>query len=378
MKKNIKAIYMIELALLFLTIIFYMLTKVISSNLKSYLAITFLLIILTASMITFGRDENRDYYQNYIIRTIITILMISGISIYVLGILIGFTHGYRITMNSVLFSIIPLILITIISELIREILVKKSFSNKLAIIIITLLLASIQILVELNTGVLYTSYDKFVFISTVVIPIIAENLLCSYLVYRSNARSSILFKLVVELYMYIIPIVPNLGYYLYATVKIIVAFITFYVINKNLLQEENKSIVGKINRRIFTVPIVLVLIVLVALVAGIYRYKLIAVASNSMVSTFYRGDAVLIEYKKAEEIKVGDILAFYHGQIVVTHRVVGIKRVNDKLVFNTKGDANDSPDGYITKEEDVIGTVDYAIKYIGFPTVWINDMFRKG
>ena len=78
MKKNIKAIYLTEIALLILIILFYMLTKVVSSNIKSYLAITFLLIILIINIILFKIDHTKSYYSGYIRRTIITVLMVSG------------------------------------------------------------------------------------------------------------------------------------------------------------------------------------------------------------------------------------------------------------------------------------------------------------
>ena len=40
--------------------------------------------------------------------------------------------------------------------------------------------------------------------------------------------------------------------------------------------------------------------------------------------------------------------------------------------------ANALIDEFITSEDEVIGKVDYVIKYIGFPTLWANELFRKG
>ena len=363
MKKNIRMIYITEFLLLFLIIIFYLLTNVISSNLKSYLAITFLLVILIPNAIFFGIKNTKNYYSGYILRIVLTVLMISGIVLYLLGIVLGFNHGYLINA----------------SEYLRYIIVKHSYTNIKAVVVFTLLLSCFQILLELNPGVLTTSYDRFVFICTIVMPIVAENFLCSYLVYHSDVSSSILFKLIVELYMYVIPIVPDLGHYIYAASKVIIPYIIFYIVNKNLLQqEESKRTFADNNKRILIIPVVIFAIVLVILVSGIFKYKLIAVASNSMADIFYRGDAVILEYTEPDEIEIGDILVFTYEGKVITHRVIGIEKVNSKLMFNTKGDANDSPDGFITSEDEVIGKVDYVIKYIGFPTLWANELFRKG
>ena len=378
MKKNIKAIYLTEIALLILIILFYMLTKVVSSNIKSYLAITFLLIILIINIVLFKIDHTKNYYSGYIRRTIITVLMISGIIIYALGVIIGFTHGYKIIYNSIVFRIIPMILITIIVEYLRAIIVKHSFNNKKSMVFISIILSLIPIILEINYGTLTTSYEKFVFLSTIILPSIAESFLCTYLVHRDNQFYSIMFKLIVQLYMYIIPIVPNLGYYLYAVLKIVVPFIIFYIINKNLLIDENKKSVAKMNRRIFSIPILIASLILVVLVAGIFKYKLIAIATDSMKDTYARGDAVLIEYLKPEEIKVGEVMVFRHSNKVITHRVIDIKNKGNKIYYNTKGDANSSPDGYVTEDKDVIGRVDFVIKYIGYPTVYLEELFGKG
>lgn len=377
MKKNIKAIYLTEVALLLLTIIFYLLTKVISSNVKGYLAITFLLIILIPNIFMFGFSNDKNYYSGYMIRVILTVLMSTGIIMYLLGLILGFTNGYYFSWNTFIYSILPLVGIILVSEALRYNVVKYAYGNKFLIIIFTVTLAIFQILTETNYGVLGTTYEKFIYVSTVVFPIIADAFLCTYFVYKGNMTDSILFRFIAELYMYILPIVPNLGYYLYASFKIIVPYIIFYIINKNLLQVENQKIFVKATRTIYAVPVLIIGIILIVLVSGIWKYKLIAVATNSMNDVFYRGDAVLLEYKKPDEIEIGDVLAFYHDKAIITHRVIGIESRNDKRYFNTKGDANKSSDGYITSEEDVIGKVSYVIKYIGFPTVWTKELIER-
>lgn len=378
MKKNIKAIYITEVALLFLTIIFYVLTKVVSSDLKSYLATTFLLIVFIPNVILFGFSKEKSYYSGYAFRVVLTVLMASCIVIYLAGILLGFTRGYHFSMHNILHSIIPIILITVLSEGLRCNVVKYSHQNKLSIILFTIILSILHILIETNYGVLDTPYHIFVYISTIVFPLIADNFICTYLVYKADYRVSIFFKLVVDLYMFVLPIVPNLGYYIYAVVKVMVPYIIFYVINKNLLQEDSRRIFVNKSRGIYTFPVLVIAVVLVILISGLFKYKLIAVATNSMNPIFYRGDAVMIEYKKPNEVELGDILAYEHKGIIITHRIVEITEDNGKLYFATKGDANEIADPYITPQEDVIGKVDYVVKYIGFPTVWTKELMERG
>ena len=113
------------------------------------------------------------------------------------------------------------------------------------------------------------------------------------------------------------------------------------------------------------------------LVSGIFKYKMIAIASNSMKPVYSRGDAVIYEKIDIKELEVGDVLAFQKDSIVVTHRITKIWRQNDKYYFTTKGDNNNTEDVFAPKEENVLGRVNIVFKYIGYPTVLINEFFRK-
>ena len=179
--------------------------------------------------------------------------------------------------------------------------------------------------------------------------------------------------------MFIIPIIPNLGDYLLSFVKILTPFIIFFIVNKAMLEDKkNKKVVSKNTFKIFSIPIIISLIILVVLVSGIFRNRLIAIASNSMAPNYYRGDAVIYEKIKPEDLKKGDILVFKHNDIIITHRIVDIKVKRGVRHFTTKGDANENSDVYTSTDDNVVGKVDFAIKYIGFPTVLINELFERG
>lgn len=79
MKKNIKVICWIEMALLSLNLIFYLSIKVIPSDYNLYLVITFLLFMIIPLRLFFGKTKDSSYYMGYTIRTVITVLMAIGI-----------------------------------------------------------------------------------------------------------------------------------------------------------------------------------------------------------------------------------------------------------------------------------------------------------
>ena len=122
----------------------------------------------------------------------------------------------------------------------------------------------------------------------------------------------------------------------------------------------------------------MLLIVLLLLTSGIFKYQLIAIATNSMKPTFYRGDAIMIEKCDIKDIKMGDILVFVSEGRIITHRVIEIYKEDYNIKFITKGDNNNVKDDIISDESNYIGKGIYGIKYIGYPTVLLNEMFMEG
>ena len=87
---------------------------------------------------------------------------------------------------------------------------------------------------------------------------------------------------------------------------------------------------------------------------------------------------MLFEKVNATEIEKDDILVFSKDRTIVTHRVVAIDDRDNTLYFTTRGDSNDKPDSFETSSEQVLGRVVSVGKFIGFPTVWISEVFNRG
>lgn len=81
----------------------------------------------------------------------------------------------------------------------------------------------------------------------------------------------------------------------------------------------------------------------------------------------YRGgDLIFVGPASPEELKEGDVIAFMEGRIVVTHRIIGIQSDEDgSLLFRTQGDANDSPDTKLVKQENIVGIYRIRIPKVG-------------
>ena len=162
MKKNIKVIYWIEVALLLVNLIFYGLIKVIPSKYNIYLVITFLLLMVIPLRFFFGKQKNKSYYAGYTNRTIITVLMIMGMIIYALGLILSFAKGYGYNSRAFI-SAISVISLVLVMEYFRLLVVKNSYDNLKIIISFTILLSMLEIFANTSIGTLSSSYRIFVY-----------------------------------------------------------------------------------------------------------------------------------------------------------------------------------------------------------------------
>ena len=70
--------------------------------------------------------------------------------------------------------------------------------------------------------------------------------------------------------------------------------------------------------------------------------------TDSMYPVIESGDLIICKGAEAEEIQVGDIIAFFdpagNGTTIVTHRVIEVVEENGQLAWRTKGDNNNTED----------------------------------
>lgn len=78
------------------------------------------------------------------------------------------------------------------------------------------------------------------------------------------------------------------------------------------------------------------------------------------------GDLIFVGKTEAEELEVGDVIAFMEGKVVVTHRIIEIQRdENGVLLFTTKGDANNAQDQRPVTASNLVGIYKARIPKVG-------------
>ncbi len=129
-----------------------------------------------------------------------------------------------------------------------------------------------------------------------------------------------------------------------------------------------------------TVAFLLLLSYLLLLIAAyILKVKLLVVTSNSMKPTFEFGDVLLAVSQ--EHYQVNDSISFTAKDTIVTHRVLRASSHfydGDSVVttkYQTKGDANSSPDLGLISHANVIGKVKIIIPKVGYFVLFLQSKF---
>lgn len=375
MKRGYKKLLIFELIIFIMLI----LNSFIWNILGSYITIVFLLISLILFKRIFGFEKDRHRYMKDIIFDIIIFLLVFFILYYLSGIIIGFAKtGNYYNLKGILHFIIPISVTIILKEYLRYSIVVKSEGSKLLTIITCILFIMFDITNAIHYNGFLTKYDTFIFIALTLLPSISTNIVCTYISAKVGYKPNIVYLLIVNLYQYLIPIVPNPNEYIASIINFLLPIALGYKLSGFFSLEKDEEIIREYKKpQIISliVPIVLV-IVLVYFTSGYFKYYAIAIASGSMEKQISKGDIVIIEKidNNYSELKEKDIIAYNYNGVIVVHRIVKILKEDGKYYFYTKGDANTEVDNYVVKEDTIIGKTKIKIPYIGLPTVWLNEI----
>ena len=336
-------------------------------------------IALAVISMPIENDHTRFKSKNEKIKTTLIIVIIYYIIYFLLGLIVGYRRSpysrsfFMIVKN--LFYIVGLIAL---QDYVRT-KVMNNQRKKINYVLFTIIFTLLRL--DYTQGIeVFSSGEKvFEYFASIVIPELAKSCVCSYMAISGGTLLVYAYSIPVALYQVLCPIFPDLNWFLTSIFDIFISIILFLYNNyehtiktTRLTRREKKKI-----NPIRSIPILMVLLFVVAFIAGFLPVKPVAIMSYSMVPTFSRG-AVVISVKVSgddlNKLKVGDILHYRAENGEVIHRIIGIEKdKNGKLLFRTQGDNNNTPDKNLVEEEQVIGCVKIYVPYIGYPSVWFSE-----
>lgn len=375
MKTSEKRLALIQVS----TIIILLLDIFVTNKLEEYGIVIFLGLVLAITILSLGHEKKRNLYEKDNILSILIYCFIYYIIIYLSGIIIGFLRTrYSLTPLGILRNTVPIILTIVISEFLRYEMLSKTPKNKVLIVLTCLLFVTIDTKLvayayDLNTNL---GIIKLCYMS--VLPILSKNFLLTYLCYKFGYVPCIIYRLIMELPVYIIPIVPNINEYFKTIIELLLPAYILWRTYKEFGSKKGKSDIRRsfIVQRVTTVILLIFLTITIALTSGVFKYYALAIGSDSMNPKIKKGDVVIVEKIPQDNIgslKVGEVLVYKYNDIVVVHRIIKMEKINDNYYFRTKGDNNNTEDAWTIDQVSVVGKAVTMIPYAGIPTVWLSE-----
>ena len=325
-----------------------------------------LLFWLSFLIIFYPQDFNLPTKREIYFTLTISILFLT---LYLVS---GFTFGFNKNLfnDSLINTLINLGTMVLTIAGMEKLRFKLIQSNKNNFIIITLITVII-IISEINIKMVFLSHNIafFHYLISVIIPIIAQNILYTYLSLNAHYNIPIIIRIFDEVPPTFLPIILNSNWFITGAFALIKVLIIYHLFKYFIVKKKIINHLTKLNMSLYPLTITASLL-LVLFMLGLFSYQPIAILSNSMSPTFQRGDVVI--YKKEENIAIGDIIIFQYQNHNIVHRVTGINEY-----YITKGDANNSMDYIKLKKEDIKGVYQFHIKYLGYPSIWLNELLTK-
>ncbi len=382
MKKDKIKLYFLEIILFAVLFI-----ALFVSTSTSRIVLSIILLIFAVLVKTFLK---KDKIINYLSKEV-TFLM-AGMGLLYVGIFYLFGYiAYSFTQQIITFSlgtfvryIMPLSIIIVSSEIIRFGFLSQDGKIRIhnsnrdyakALTIINMIL--IDLIVYINVYDIHRLDGFLALIGFVAFASVSSNLFYNYYSKRFGIIGIIVYRLITVLYVYIIPFVPNMYIYFRSFLRMVYPYVMYLVMESSYSKTTFVKSYSARRKDAFVISgLVAFMVLFTMLISCNFRYGIIVVGSGSMTGAIDKGDATIYEAYSGQKIKTGDIIIFEHNGARKIHRVVETKNVNGEVRYYTKGDANSMNDSEYRTRGDIIGISRLNIKYIGIPTLWLNELFN--
>ena len=367
MKNDVLRIFLIELIL-----IFFIFFNTFVFHFSYYFFVVILVLVLLYLYFLIGKKRVKFYHEKEVNALMFILGIVYLILFYLLGLYFGFYHSViKLSLKNIFVYVIPLIFICGITEAIRSFFISRK--NKLLIIVGMISLILLDISIYHNTGIDYDLSGILNFVGYNVLTTISFHLLYYYICKNYGYKANILFKIIINVYPYIISIIPNVYIFIRILLKIVSCFIIYYLLDYLYAKRDDRYHVETLTDKILWFLSLFSVIVFCVLISCKFKYCMLVIGSGSMTGTINKGDAIIFEKYENQKLEVGDIIVFQMKDKVTIHRIVKILDDVNEIKYVTKGDANiQEDDGYV-KENLIIGIEKIKIPYMGIPSVWLKE-----
>ncbi len=211
-----------------------------------------------------------------------------------------------------------------------------------------------------------------------LVPALANSFLLTYLAFNAGFIPQLTYRIGVLGTALLPPIIPKHDWYMTGIGSLLLVIAVYVSIDRTRKDIEVKGGHFRHAHRAYDIMFTLVLVALVVFMSGFFSYKPEAIMSDSMDPVFTRGSMVIVQKASAVDVQVGDVVQYNMPDHSITHRIIRIDLSSDgsgTRLYITKGDNSPSPDPPV-KPEQIVGIVRAEIPYIGYPSVWLNEIIK--
>ena len=339
-------------------------------------------LILTVLLKQFKKPVLRNKTDGILVVLGTTIILMGAF--YMLGFKTGFSTSYSSIFKNYIspMSWIKVFLIVGLSEITRYVVVNIECRNKYLNFVYQALMVIILFFVEMNIATKSYNFSSFnqlyEFFALIFVQSISKNLLLNYVTKRYGIKPCLCYRLIMDLYIYILPITPKINVFIEGVILLVFPYVVYSILKSfedhTKLEPIRKT---KKHNKISTIIFSIVFAILVALVSREFEYAMIAIGSGSMTGTVNKGDAVVYKryHKDTDTLKEGDIIVYLKENMTIVHRIYRVYTLDGETVYQTKGDYNENADNWVVKKGDITGIVKFRVLLIAWPSVYINEIF---
>lgn len=363
-------------------IIIISLVNVATGFLTEYTLLIVLIVELVVLYFRAGFRKNKSRIESDVILSILAYLGFYYLITYILGYFVGFNRNvYSREIIMIFKNTFPVIMFIILSEFLRYNINFRARDNKLLLFISFLAFVLITNTLTFN-DLAKTGYsDAMVVVKQLglfILPSITTNILLTFMSMKVGYKSNIIYRLLTEIPLYILPIFPNFGDYLEAVLRLSLPIVFYIWLYRYLEKKKSKKKVYAEKRRVFTLfrfNVGLLCVILVYFISGLFKYQALVIATGSMKPSIGIGDVVIVnkkDWEKQNSLRPGEVLAYRKDNMVICHRIIQVVRSGQEVFYVTKGDNNEVADTLMVKRSQIVGIVKYKVRYVGYPTVLLN------
>lgn len=345
-----------------------------------FISAAFMILITSLSIYLYGFKKSRNTkLEKEVVSISRIVIIIYFVIIYGIGVFAGFLkNAYSLKFFGILNNIFSPIIIAICIELLRYIFLEANKNHNKSMVLITIAIILLDLSINMRVLDFSSKSEIFKIITSMGLPIIIKNIVFTYVSNHIGYKIPIIYRLFVDMYIFIVPILPNISEYIISVLGICIPF-TLYLLSNRLIELNEKGIEYNYRKKAFSltdVPFILLIIILAYLISGYFKYSIIGIGSESMTGKINKGDAVIVMKVKSEkDFKKGDIITYEYNGKTIVHRLVEIKEENGKKKYITKGDANITEDNVDLYIDDIKGVVKLRFPYIAYPSILLSELF---